>query len=263
MIGATAVRFVFGLPFAVLFLLAAGGTGLLARLDAVGWIWAGAGALSQIAATALLLSVMEMRGFGVATALIKTEPASLILIAWAALGEAPGAARLLAIAVAVAGVLLTAAVDWRHAAPRAMGAGVVSGALFGASAIAFRQAIFGLGSGSDLQRAGAVLVAVLALQSALFVLWLTATGPGRHAAAVIRRDLRASAGAGLLGAVASQFWFLAFAMTPAANVRTLALIEIPFAIIVSRRFLAEVLNLRQYLGMGLVIIGVALLLRAA
>ena len=33
-------------------------------------------------------------------------------------------------------------------------------------------------------------------------------------------------GAGLLGALASQFWFIAFALTTAANVRTLALVEV-------------------------------------
>ena len=35
--------------------------------------------------------------------------------------------------------------------------------------------------------------------------------------------------AGFMGAFASQFWFLAFALTAAANVRTLALIEVLFA----------------------------------
>ena len=32
-----------------------------------------------------------------------------------------------------------------------------------------------------------------------------------------------------MGAFASQFWFLAFALTAAANVRTLALVEVLFA----------------------------------
>ena len=35
--------------------------------------------------------------------------------------------------------------------------------------------------------------------------------------------------AGFMGAFASQFWFLAFALTAAANVRTLALVEVLFA----------------------------------
>ena len=35
--------------------------------------------------------------------------------------------------------------------------------------------------------------------------------------------------AGFLGAFASQFWFLAFALATAASVRTLALVEVLFA----------------------------------
>ena len=35
--------------------------------------------------------------------------------------------------------------------------------------------------------------------------------------------------AGFMGAFASEFWFLAFAVTSAANVRTLALVEVLFA----------------------------------
>jgi len=40
---------------------------------------------------------------------------------------------------------------------------------------------------------------------------------------------RPSMFAGFMGAFASQFWFLAFALTAAANVRTLALVEVLFA----------------------------------
>ena len=40
--------------------------------------------------------------------------------------------------------------------------------------------------------------------------------------------------AGFLGALASQFWFLAFAIATAASVRTLALVEVLFAQAISR-----------------------------
>ena len=98
--GATGVRFLFGLPFAVLFL------GVLAMLDptlgpvprpggtAVGY--AAMGAVAQIAATALMLAAMRRRGFAVATALIKTEPVTLAIMAAVLLGEALTPARLAA-----------------------------------------------------------------------------------------------------------------------------------------------------------------------
>jgi hypothetical protein len=50
----------------------------------------------------------------------------------------------------------------------------------------------------------------------------------------IIRAWRPSLVAGLVGAFASQMWFLAFALETAAKVRTLGLIEILFARVVSR-----------------------------
>ncbi len=45
----------------------------------------------------------------------------------------------------------------------------------------------------------------------------------------ILRHWRPSLFAGFMGATASQFWFLAFALATAASVRTLALVEVLFA----------------------------------
>ena len=44
-----------------------------------------------------------------------------------------------------------------------------------------------------------------------------------------RAAWRPSVFAGFMGALASQFWFLAFALATAASVRTLALVEVLFA----------------------------------
>ena len=77
-LGATQVRFVYGLPFAMLFLLAylsvSGEALSVPTGGAVGWMLLGAA--SQIGATALMLEVMARRDFGVAYAYIKTEPVS-------------------------------------------------------------------------------------------------------------------------------------------------------------------------------------------
>ena len=45
----------------------------------------------------------------------------------------------------------------------------------------------------------------------------------------IAAQWRPSLFAGFMGAFASQFWFLAFALATAASVRTLALVEVLFA----------------------------------
>jgi drug/metabolite transporter (DMT)-like permease len=68
--------------------------------------------------------------------------------------------------------------------------------------------------------------------------------------------------AGFLGAAASQFWFLAFALTSAANVRTLALVEVLFAQFVTRR-IGEKTSPRDIAGVAMVVGGIILLLWGA
>ena len=88
-VGATHVRFLFGFPFALIFLF-----GLLAVTGAalpapplVFWPWVIAGAGTQIAATALMLSAMGERSFVVAYAYIKTEPVQVALFGLIFLGD--------------------------------------------------------------------------------------------------------------------------------------------------------------------------------
>ena len=75
------------------------------------------------------------------------------------------------------------------------------------------------------------------------------------------RVWRASLGAGFLGAFASEFWFIGFSLTSAANVRTFALIEVIFAQIVARYWFTQKTSARQLAGMGVIVLGVGVLLR--
>ena len=70
-VGAAQVRFLFGLPFAALFLLGLmAATGLSAPpLTAPNLAWTAFGAASQVIATAMMLAAMRTRSFVVAVAL--------------------------------------------------------------------------------------------------------------------------------------------------------------------------------------------------
>ena len=208
----------------------------------------------------MMLIAMRSRGFGVVTALIKTEPVSLALLSTVALSEALGPSRLGAIAMTVTGVLTAAGTDWRRPGAVAVAQGLGAGTLFGVSALAFRAGILALPDAAALPRATLILVLALALQAALFGLWFVIVD--RAGLAALRINWRASVGAGTLGALASQFWFVGFALTSAADVRTLALIEVPLAAILSRRLFAESTRPVQIAGMALIVAGVAWLIRA-
>ena len=264
-VGATQVRFLFGLPFAVIFLglttLATGDQIPAIPLRSLGF--ATLGAVAQIGATALMLAVMKSQSFAITTAWIKTEPILVALIAAAVLGDPLTWPALAAIVLATSGVVLLSlkpgmgARLWQDTTPAMMG--LVAGALFGLAAIGFRGAILALPTGGFLVRASTILVLGLALQCAILLAWM---------ALFDRKAIRASLsvwprsmGAGFLGAFASQFWFIGFALTSAANVRTLALIEVIFASAVSRLWLRQPLSARQMLGMAIVVAGVGLLLQ--
>jgi drug/metabolite transporter (DMT)-like permease len=263
-VGATQVRFLFGLPFALVFLIIVRlATGEALPLPGARALWFTAiGALAQIGATAFMLKLMQARSFALATAWIKTEPVLLALGAALILGDPLGPGMLAAILIATVGVIISSTKPgvalWGEVTP--VLTGIAAAGLFGLSAIGYRGGIVGLGEGSFLIRATTTLVIALTLQTAILLLWMAFAD--RQALVASFRVWRASLGAGFLGAFASEFWFLGFALTAAANVRTLALIEVIFAQAVSLYWFRQKVSRRQWIGMAVIILGVALLLRA-
>jgi drug/metabolite transporter (DMT)-like permease len=265
-LGATQVRFTYGLPFAALFLwLATLGTGEAPpALTGTSLAYTTLGAVAQIAATALMLYTMKSRSFAVTTAWIKTEPVLVALLAVVLIGDPLTPAKLLAIVVATSGVVILSTkpetTKGMLTASGPVATGLLAGLLFGVAAIGFRGGIINLPEGSFLIRASTILVLSLALQSAILLAWLAVFN--RPALTASFGVWRTSLLAGFLGAFASQFWFIGFSLTSAANVRTLALVEVLMALGVSRYVLGQRLSARQIIGMVIIVTGVAFLLRS-
>ena len=168
-----------------------------------------------------------------------------------------------AIAVATTGVLL---VSW----PRSTGGeaftwkpallGLGSGAMFAIAAIGFRGGIRALDTPSFVMGATVTLALGLSIQTALLSAYLYLFD--RKTLMAIFRLWRPSLFAGFTGAFASQMWFLAFALETAAKVRTLALIEILFAQVLSRNLFKQTLASREAAGIALIVVGVIILLNA-
>ena len=269
-VGATLVRFLFGLPFAALSLftmtLVLGGP--VPGISVGFLLWVALGALTQMAATALMLAAMRHRSFVVATAYVKTEAVQVALFGLVFLSERLTASAVVAIVMATAGVLI---MSW----PRGTQAsktlawepvvmGLLAGSFFAASAVGFKGAIVslgasGVGSGSFVMDATFTLVCGLLLQTMLLTSgsWFATRRAGRDAAA-----WRPSMLAGFMGALASQMWFLAFAIATTAHVRTLGLVEILFAHALSRRLFSQHTTAVEILGIALVLGGTFLLINA-
>ena len=264
-VGATHVRFLFGMPFAIVFLFTilavSGETMILPQGKALAWTMLGG--LGQIAATALMLAAMRLRSFVVATALTKIEPLWVAVFGLVFLGDALSTGTGLAILVATGGVLV---MSWpKQAAEGSAGwswqpalLGMASGALFGVAAIGYRGGIIALDHPNFVVGASSILVTGLVFQTAILTAYLLIMD--RDNLRAIFRAWRPSLFAGFMGAFASQFWFLAFAVESAARVRTLALVEILFAQLISRRLFQQNLASREAIGIGLIVIGVIMLL---
>ena len=262
--GATHVRFLFGLPFAALFLIIEiYGFGLSpAPLTGPALGWTFLGATAQMAATGLMLAAMRERSFVVTIAYTKTEPVIIAFFGIAFLGEHPSVTTALAIAVATAGVMLMSwprpasdgaeAVGWRPAA-----LGIAGGAFFALSAVGYRGGILRFETPVFVMAATEALVCGLVMQSVMILAWLLLFD--RPLLRAIATQWRPSLFAGFMGAFASQCWFLAFATTTAARVRTLGLIEVPMAQIVTRKLFEQGVTRREYAGVGLIVLGVFLL----
>jgi drug/metabolite transporter (DMT)-like permease len=263
-VGATHVRFLFGLPFALLFLpavlLLTGEKLPTPTLTSLAWVITGG--LAQIGATALLLAAMKERSFVVVTAYSKTEPVQVALFGLVFLGDQLTWPLMLAILIATVGVMV---MSWPK--PGSTDAvsmtsvlqGLASASLFGVSAIGFRGCILTLDTPSFVVGATTTLVMGLAIQTATLTLYLYLFD--REKLFALFRAWRPSLLAGFVGASASQFWFLAFAIESAAKVRTLALIELLFAqAIMLWTGKKKTLDRRETFGIALIVIGVVLLL---
>ena len=263
--GATNIRFLFGFPFAILFFIGV----LIFTGDTVPWPtpafwpWLLLGALCQIIATGLMLVAMNERSFVVTTAYIKTEAIQTAVFGFVFLGDHLTASKVIAILIATVGVVVTALrpggekgfTDWR---PTALG--LVSAAAFALSANGYRGAIITIEGASFVTAATYTLVFGLFVQTLILTIYLLARAPG-----VLKAILglwKPSLLAGFMGAFASQFWFLAFALTAAANVRTLALVEVLFAQAVAYYSFKQPISARELGGIVLIVIGVGLLVAA-
>jgi drug/metabolite transporter (DMT)-like permease len=259
-VGATHIRFLFGFPFAIVFLAVA--MAVLAQpvppTSLLFWVWAIGAALAQIAATALMLAAMTERSFVVVYAYIKTEPVQAALFGLVFLGDHLTPVLAAAILIATVGVVVMALKPGAAFGLRPTLLGIAAGGMFALSAVGFRGAILSLGLSSYLMAATFTLAVSLVVQAALLSIYLGVRSPD-----VLRSIVaawRPSLVAGFMGALASQFWFLAFALATAASVRTLALVEVLFAQGVSRFVFKQPVLLREAVGIVLVVAGVALLL---
>ncbi|MDJ0921492.1 MAG: DMT family transporter [Henriciella sp.] len=250
----------FAAPLAILLaglILFVHGGGLPALTSSF-FVYGTLGGLAQIAATALLVHLFSHKNFAVATAFTKTETVQTALFGLILLGDQLTLILTAAIGISLIGVVLISV-------PRAETSlkglfnqktliGIVSGGLFGLSAVAYRGASLSITSDDVLLRAVITLAFVTTLQAVLVLIYLRSREPGETQR--LFQKWRPAGLVGLTGMLGSLAWFTAFTLQNAAYVRAVGQIEVVFMIAASVLIFKEKVSGRELLGVCLVSLGI-------
>jgi drug/metabolite transporter (DMT)-like permease len=266
--GASLVRYLYGLPVAVVLLIIyAIARGWSApRLDLWFFLLAGVGGLTQILATNLLIMAFGYRNFVVGTAFSKTEAVQAAVFARVAFGEHLSALAQTGVGLGVAGVLVLALGSQRFHVreivrslrqPAAL-CGLGAGALFAVTGLLIKRATVEVQLPDPVSEALVTLAFVMLLQTIMhgsYIAWREPETLRRVAA-----TWKTSSQVGILAGLGSACWFTGFAAAPVALVRVVGQVEVIFTLAFARLYLRERIRPRDALGLGLVSGGVVLAL---
>jgi drug/metabolite transporter (DMT)-like permease len=270
-ISVTLVRFLFGLPFAVLYLAGVMiGTGsTLPPLNATFIGFTVLGGVAQIVATVLLIYLFSLRNFAVGTTYARTEAFLTAFVGALFFGEWISAQGWVAIIVSVAGVVVLT-IARSHLANasilarlwnRAAAIGLGSGLGFALASLSIRKASLSFGVDDFLLTAGITLVVMVFLQTLIMMVYVAIRSPAQLT--IITRQWRVSLFVGITSALGSIGWFTAMTLERASYVKALGQVEFVFALAVSTLFFRERTTGLELFGMLLVAGGVVILLLAA
>lgn len=252
--GAAYIRFLYGLPFALVWTGAiVAWRGMSGEASPAFLAWTALGAFTQAGATALLVLAMAGRAFAVATALSKTEVLGAAIVGALLIEDVLSWGDWAGALIGTAGVIAMAHVSVSKSAFNAALAGAASGVLFSFSAVGYRAAAFAWGA-DPWVGAAMTLSTTLTLQTLAGGALLLLIAPSELRA--LLKAWRVSIIPGAAGATASALLFTAFALGPsAAAVKTVQLVDVLFAWLVSRRIYRERIAWNEVIGAALVVLG--------
>jgi drug/metabolite transporter (DMT)-like permease len=259
--GATFVRFGFGMPFAALYwiiLIWFFGNELPNFAPSFA-LWVIVGAAAQISATFLLVHLFSLRNFAVGNAYSRTEPMQTAIFAFILFGTHFSAGALVAICIAVVGVMLISAAQTKTT-PRSLltsifsktaAIGLAAGTLFGLAAIGFQTATRSVISDAFLVQSATTLLVAITFQTLLMISFIAIRTPKELAR--IRQAWKPALLVGFCGATATFGWFSAFALQEAALVKVLAQIEMLFSFTASVFIFKEIIGKIELIGCLLIV----------
>ena len=257
---ATLARYLFGLPFALawlIFLLIAGDRSLPSP-SAAFWIYGLAAGILQILATVLLIELLTLRNFAVGNTYVRGEVMLTALLSVLLYGAAFGIVSWLGMLVCVAGLLLISSTSsvwsWHALVSRSAVYGLGAGVAFAFTSLFIRQASLSYGLQDPLFTAALTLIYMISLQTLLLLLYIAWLHPGQIGK--LTRHLRSGWFIGLTSMLGSTGWFTAMTLTEPAIVKAVGQVEVGIALAISWFYFRERPTWRELTGIVLVVLGV-------
>ena len=261
------VRFGYGLPFAVLYLV-----------WAVSWfeldipelgpdflIPSAVAACLQVVGTALLIFLFRLRNFAIGSTYVRSEAMIAAILGTAFFGETVGLVGWIAIILSVAGVVMISLVRSGIGGTALIGSvfnlsagvGLTAGLAYALGSFFIRQASLSFGHPNFALTASVTLVTVITIQTVTLGLFILVTRPRDFVA--IAKLWKPGLFVGVTSAFGSMGWFTAMTIQKVSYVKALAQIEFIFALAVSILFFRERSTRNEMFGMALVAIGIVVL----
>ena len=264
-ISSTYTRFLFGLPFVLIYFLFLNNfsntTFQITNINIIFLKYCLFGGVSQIIATFLLLKIFKTNNFSVATAYSKTEPIQAALFGFILLNDSISFLGFVGILLGLVGIIIASfkKVSFKNTFfTISVFYGLLSGTLFGLSAVLFRGASHSLFSTDYILTSSFTLLIAISIQTFILTIY------------ILYRDIKQfyllyvnwkdGLNIGFFGALASICWFYAMSIQNVAYVRALGQIELIFTILVSVFYFKEKISLSQFIGIFVIFLGLILIL---
>ncbi|MDT0605236.1 DMT family transporter [Thalassotalea castellviae] len=258
----TAVRYVYALPFAALYLfwLLQHREIALPTFNHSFIEYAMIASVMQIIGTACLVAAFKYRNFAVATSLAKTEAIQVAIVGALVFSTALSLLGWLSVIVGVIGVLVVSKVKFTYADvfqnPGA-GFGLASGLALAVTTLLIREASLALNT--DLMVSAAVtLVFMITVQSIISMVYVYFQD--KNQIFTMLTKWRLCLFVGITSVIGSIGWFTGASYQNAAYVKALGQVEFFITLFLTYRIFKEKITKMEYLGMFLIIASVAILL---
>ena len=262
--GVTLARFIFALPLALLYISCL--YHFQPVTDSVHFnlrfaIYVLIAALSQIAATALMVQLFKQKNYAIGVGLAKSEAVLAAIIAVLFLSDHLSLLGWFGVAVGGFAVfLMSKGRDFSDFSVPTLCIGIGSGLCFAITSLLVREASLELDNLPFIHRAAWVLLMVIGTQCFLLLMYL---GIFRRATLwAMWQRIGLTFRVSLCSFLASLGWFSAMSMQSVPIVKTLGQVEIIFSMLISAYFFKEKLARAEHLGIVLVVIAAFLVIWA-